>query len=160
MTAARILGILLLIGAAAAADDNARRPTHDQAVKDTKTFLSLLESTHADPYSNLGGKVAFKRKASQLIKDIPADGLTVGDLADRLSAFIVPLKDGHTRLSGASRERWVDPSPPLAVEFGIASDGLWIAGSDLAELQGTRGYKLVAVNGHPVAEMVDLVNSQ
>jgi len=76
--------------------------------------------------------VAFKRKANHFLKDIPADGVTLGDLADRLSAFIVPLKDGHTRLSGTARERWVDPSLKLAVEFGIASDGLWIEGSDLS----------------------------
>lgn len=146
--------------AAAAADDNSRQLTHDQAAKDATTFISLLESTHADPYTNLGGKVAFKRKAQQLIKDIPAGGLAVGELGDRLSAFIVPLKDGHTRLSGASRERWVDSSPRLAVQFGIASDGMWIEGSDLVELKGARGYKLVAVNGHSVPDMLDLVNAQ
>jgi hypothetical protein len=152
--------ILALVAVAAPADDNSRQLTRDQAVKDATTFISLLESTHADPYTNLGGKVAFKRKAQQLIHDIPAAGLTVGDLADRLSAFIIPLKDGHTRLSGASRERWVDPSPRLAVEFGIASDGMWIAGSDLPELKEVHGYKLIAVNGHPVAGMLDLVNAQ
>jgi hypothetical protein len=151
---------LLLILTAAAADDNSRRLGHDQAVKDAKTFLSLLESTHADPYTNLGGKVAFKRRAQQLVKDIPAEGLTVGELGDRLSAFIVPLKDGHTRLSGASRERWVDPSPRLPVEFGVASDGMWVEGSDLPELKDVRGYKLVAVNGHAVPDMLDLVNAQ
>src|SRR5579863_3265729 len=106
--------LALLLVTAAAADDNSRRLTQEQAVKDTRTFLALLESTHADPYTNLGGKVAFKRKAQQLVKDIGAEGITVGELADRLSAFIVPLKDGHTRLSVASRERWVDATPRLA----------------------------------------------
>ena len=155
-----LLVALILTASAAAADDNSRQLTHDQAVKDTRTFLSLLESTHADRYTNLGGKVAFKRKAQQLVKDIPAGGLTVGELGDRLSAFIVPLKDGHTHLSGASRERWVDTSPKLAVEFAVASDGLLIAGSDLPELKGLRGYKLTAVNGHTVPLMLDLVSAQ
>ena len=149
-----------LAAVSAAADDNARRLTHDQAVKDTRYFLSLLESTHADPYTNLGGKVAFKRQANQLVKDIPADGLTVGELADRLSAFILPLHDGHTHLSGASRERWVDPSAQLAVKFGIASDGLFIEGSDLPDLKDAHGARLAAVNGHPVSGMLDLVNAQ
>lgn len=156
----RALTILLLCVVVLAAENEA--PTHltqAQATKDTRTFLSLLESTHPDPYSNMGGKINFKRTAQKLVQDIPADGLSVPELTERLGAFLAPLKDGHTRVRG-SRSRWQDPAPRLAVEFGVASDGLLIESSDLAELKGARGYKLIAVEGHTIAELLKQISGQ
>ncbi|MGC2449743.1 MAG: hypothetical protein WA477_19005, partial [Candidatus Sulfotelmatobacter sp.] len=89
---------LLLFGLCSAilavGEDVPKHLTHDQAFKDTKTFLSLLESTHPDPYTNLGGKVEFKRKAEKLVRDLPADGLSVPELTERLGEFLAPLRDG------------------------------------------------------------------
>lgn len=133
--------------------DEPARLTHAQASKDAKTFIQLLESTHADPYSNLGGKVAFKSKAQQLIGAIPAQGLSTPELAERLAKFIAPLRDGHTNVRGA-RERWQDPSPRLGVQFQIASDGLFLSALDVPELKGARGDKLISVEGHPVPALL------
>src|ERR1051325_270059 len=153
-TVISLLALLLLASLSAVAEDAPPRLTQEQARKDAKTFVQLLEDTHPDPYSNLGGKIAFKRKAQQLIKDIPADGISVPEFTDRLGAFLAPLKDGHTRVRG-SRERWSDPSPKFAVQFEVVSDGLLISSFDLPELKGTRGYKLVAVNGHTIDQLLD-----
>ncbi len=83
---------LLLLGlcsAVLATDEDApKHLTHDQAFKDTKTFLSLLESTHPDPYTNLGGKVEFKRTAEKLVRDLPANGLSVPELTERLGRIL------------------------------------------------------------------------
>jgi hypothetical protein len=133
--------------------------THTQAVSDTRTFIRFLEATHPDPYTNLGGKIAFKWKAKQLVAALPSDGLTVPELADRLAVFVAPLKDGHTRIRG-SREKWQDSSPKLPVRFLILSDGLVLAASDLPGLKGTRGYRLRAVNGHSVAELLERMSSE
>jgi hypothetical protein len=149
-----LLALGLLAGLAAAQTQPPARLTHDQAVKDARTFVRLLEESHPDPYTNLGGKVAFERKAQQLIRDIPAEGLSVPELRDRLAAFTAPLKDGHTRVSGRS-EGWADDSPKLAVKFQIAADGLLISGSDLPQLKGLRGARLVAVNGVTVDQLLD-----
>ena len=154
-----LLPLTLALSVLAATDDTPKHLTQAQAEKDTRTFLSLLESAHPDPYSNLGGKIEFKRTAQKLVRDIPTDGLSVPELTDRLGEFLAPLKDGHTRVRGA-RSRWRDSTPRLAVEFGIASDGLLIESSDLAELKGTHGYKLVAVEGHPVADLLKRVSMQ
>jgi hypothetical protein len=79
--------VLLFLGVAVvisrSGDDVTKHPTHEQAVEDTKTFLSLLESTHPDPYTNLGGKIEFKRKAEKLTDSLPPDGLSVPELTDR-----------------------------------------------------------------------------
>jgi Peptidase family S41 len=141
------------------ADDAAKQLTHEQALKDTKTFLSLLEATHPDPYTNLGGKVEFKRKAEKLTGDLPKDGLSVPELTDRLAAFLAPLRDGHTRVRGA-RSRWQDSSPRLAVQPGIVSDGLVITSFDLPELKGVQGYKLIAVNGYSIAELANRMTGE
>ncbi len=143
----------------ARSDDQPVHLTHEQAAHDTKTFLHLLEATHADPYSNLGGKVAFKQKAQELIRDLPGDGVSVPELADRLAGFIAPLRDGHTTVRG-SRERWHDTSPGLAVQFAIASDGLLISGSDITELKDARGYKLISVNGYSLNQLMEKMSTQ
>lgn len=86
------IAVLIAIGLCSAffafGDDTPKHLTHEQAVKDTKTFLSLLEVTHADPYTNLGGKIAFKKKAEKLVNDLPTDGLSVPELTDRLLSLI------------------------------------------------------------------------
>lgn len=152
----------LIVLSVAALVTFADEPAHlsaDQAAKDAKTFIQLLEDTHPDPYSNLGGKIAFKRKAQELIQSIPSQGLSAPELTDKFAAFLAPLKDGHTNVRGA-RERWQDAAPRLAVEFRIMSDGLLLAGSDLPELKGTRGDKLIAVNGHSVDELVNKFSNE
>ncbi len=153
----RLVFVFFLAILPAGAADKTPRLTHEQAVTDAKAFVQFLEATHPDPYTNLGGKVAFERKAQELTGNLPADGLSVPELADALGRFIAPLRDGHTSVRSA-RERWSDPSPRLAVLFRIASDGLLISAFDVPELKGARGYKLIAVNGKTVANLVDRVS--
>jgi len=157
----RLLTAFLLLPASllVCQQEPVKRLTHEQAVKDTITFLRYLEGTHPDPYTNLGGKIAFKRKAEQLIKDLPADGISVPDFTDRLADFLAPLKDGHTGMRGA-RAKWMDDAPPLPVSFEVASDGLLVSSSDLPELQGTRGYQVVAVDGRPLEQMMNIMSSE
>jgi hypothetical protein len=149
-----LLVISLALGLAAPllADDAPKHLTHEQAVRDTKTFLALLEATHPDPYTNLGGKIEFKKRSEELVHQLPQEGLSVPELTDRLSAFLAPLRDGHTRLRGA-RSRWQDPTPRLALQFEIVSDGLAVSSSDLPELKDLRGCKVIAVNGYPIVEL-------
>ncbi len=154
-----VLFALLLLVVPAGADDQPAHLTHEQAVKDTRTFVQLLEATHPDPYTNLGGKVAFKRKAQQMVKNVPADGFSVPELADALGLFIAPLRDGHTTVRSV-RERWQDPSPRLAVQFRIASDGLLISAFDVPELKGARGSKLIAVNGQTIEHLLDRISAE
>lgn len=151
--------LILLVCLSTLSEDVASHLTQEQARKDAQAFFQLLEDTHPDPYSNLGGKINFERKAEQVVRDIPSAGLSSAELRDRLAAFIAPLKDGHTRVGGLS-ERWSDNSPKLAIEFQIATDGLLISGSDLPELKGLRGCKLVAVDGVTTDELLQRLSAQ
>jgi hypothetical protein len=114
----------------------------------------MLQATHPDPYSNLGGKIAFERRAQRMIKDLPADGLTVGDLAARLGMFVAPLHDGHTNV-GLYNAMWKSRKDPLPVQFQITADTFFVAASDLPELRGTRGYKVLGVDGHRMTELLE-----
>jgi hypothetical protein len=120
-SASRLLFALVLLTALLFSQEPPKHITHEQAVKDANTFFRYLEGTHPDPYTNLGGKVAFKRKAEQLIKDLPADGISVPDFNDRLADFLAPLKDGHTGVRG-SRAKWMDDATPLPVSFKARGD--------------------------------------
>jgi hypothetical protein len=130
------------------------RLTQAQAVKDARAFVQLLELSHPDPYINMGGMVAFHRKARELIKGVPAEGLTASELGERLGAFMAGLRDGHSRVYSSGVGRWRDPLIWLLVDIEVSSDGLFIAGSDIPQLTGTRGYRLRGVNGHPVEDIM------
>jgi hypothetical protein len=144
---------LLSVCTVRAGEAGGARVTQAQAVKDAKTLVQLLEISHPDPYINMGGMVAFHERARALIKGLPPSGLTVQEFAERLEDFLSGLKDGHTRVNGPDMGKYRDTSTGMLVRFGISADGLFISGSNVPELTGTRGYRLLAVNGHPVADI-------
>lgn len=132
------------------------RLSRAQAVGDAKMLVRLLELSHPDPYLNMGGKVEFKRRALELTESIPADGLTVTELRTRLARFLAGLRDGHTFLNPGGDDPWRDPSFWLPVDFSIVSDGLVMVDSDLPQLEGCRGARLLGVNGHDVPELLKM----
>lgn len=145
-----VLTSLLLSGLMGSQEKPNPQLTQSQAVKDAERLVELLELSHPDPYVNFGGKVPFERQVRDLISGTPPEGLRPSELAERLGKFLVRLRDGHTLLYGGGGGRWTDPSIWLLVNFGISADGLFITGSDIAQLRGTRGYRLRGVNGHPI----------
>jgi hypothetical protein len=149
-----LLTTILSAGLVGAQEKPSPRLTQAQAVKDAKAFVELLELSHPDPYINMGGKVAFHRKARDLIKGIPPEGLAASELGERFGGFLTGLRDGHSLVYSAARGKWRDPSIWLLVDIGISSDGLFISGSDIPQLKGTRGYRLRGVNGHPTEKIL------
>lgn len=135
-----------------AAQDFSARLTCAQANQDLKTLIEFLEATHPDPYINMGGKIAFKRKVQEVAGAIPLEGLTVRELRDRLVPFLAGLQDGHTNLF--SMDTWRDPEPCLPVWFGVASDGVFVASSGLEGLKSVKGWRVVGVNGIPLDAII------
>ncbi len=146
-----VLAFVLLVACYSQSQDLNATLTHEQATRDVKTLIDLLEATHPDPYINVGGKIAFKRDAQELSESIPASGLTVRELGDRLDSFLRRLQDGHTHLFYA--DKWRDPDPWLPIRFGVAEDGLFVSAFNVHELEGTRGWRVVGVNGITLAEL-------
>ena len=155
-----LLGLLGIVLIAAGQEQGPARLTKAQALKDTRALVQLLEASHPDPYINMGGKVEFKRRALELERSLPAEGLTVAELRSRLAEFLAGLRDGHTFLNPGRDDPWRDTSLWLPVDFSIVSDGLVIIDSDLPQLEGCRGGRLLAVNGHGVRELLDMMSRQ
>jgi hypothetical protein len=129
---------------------------YEQAVRDTRTFINLLEDTHPDPYTANGGRIEFHRKAQAILAGLPREGLIAGELATRLRELIIPLP-GHSYLND---DLWWDPAAWLPIQFGLAADALFVAGSDLREFEDLIGYRLIAVNGHTVEELVEKMQTR
>ena len=151
----RLLSLSILCVCIAGAQEKPHpKMTQTQAAKDVKAFIQLLELSHPDPYINMGGMVEFHRKARALINGVPPEGLTSSELGERLGVFLSGLKDGHSLLYGAARGKWMDPAIWLLVKIEVSSDGLFVSGSDIPQLSGTRGYRLRGVNGHPIEDIM------
>jgi hypothetical protein len=133
-----------------------RHMSYDQAVRDTRTFINLLEDTHPDPYTAFGGRIEFCRKAQAILTGLPKEGLTVGDLAVRLNELILPLP-GHTSLYLAGRI-FSDNDPPLPIQISVTADALVLTATDLKEFEGLIGYRLAGVNGHTVEKIIQAMH--
>jgi hypothetical protein len=128
-------------------------------VADARELFGLLEATHPDPYRGIGGKIEFKRRTRDLLRDLPQDGIATADFADRLSTFLARLGDGHTFVSGEG-SKWRDPDPWLPIAFTVTRDGLVILGHDIPALVGKRGHRLDAVAGVPIRELADRLSRE
>jgi hypothetical protein len=135
-----------------------RHMSYDQAVRDTRTFINLLEDTHPDPYTAFGGRIEFCRKAQAILTGLPKEGLTVGDLAMRLNELILPLP-GHTSLALVGRIL-SDNHPPLPIQFSVTADALVLTATDLKEFEGLIGYRLAGVNNHTVEQIIQATHRE
>ena len=147
-----VLAFLLFVACHSPSQDLKATLTHEQAIHDVKTLVDLLEATHPDPYINVGGKIAFKRAAQELIESIPASGLTVRELGNRLDPFLRRLQDGHTYMFYYA-DKWKDSAQWLPIRFGVAEDGLFISAFNVHELDGTQGWRVVGANGMSLDEL-------
>jgi hypothetical protein len=147
-----ILAFIFLVVCHSQSQDLKAALTHEQAIHDVETLVALLEATHPDPYINVGGKIAFKRDAQELADSIPASGLTVRELGNRLDPFLRRLQDGHTYLFYYA-DKWRDSEAWLPIRFGVAEDGLFVSAFNVHELDGTQGWKVVGVNGVSLDEL-------
>lgn len=72
--------------------------SNDSIIADFKCFVNYLETIHADPYANYGGRVQFFLKKKEVIEGLKKDSVTsAAELANRISVFLIPLHDGHTK---------------------------------------------------------------
>lgn len=128
------------------------RVSHEQAMADARRLIELLESSHPDPYSPVGGKVVFKRSAAMLLQLVPPDDVDVGHLRNLLDGFLAQLSDGHTHMEREAVS-WYAPPDALPIELDVTVDGLHVVASDVPEMKGTRGYRVLGVNGLPIDEL-------
>ena len=133
---------ILLLSTSVSAQNN--QLTKEQMLEDFQYYVDLLEKTHVDPYTPIGGKVAFKVRVKEFENRITKLPNSVSDFSLLLTEFISFLKDNHTNFSihnntGGSK---IKKMPFL---FGSTTDELFIRAvkEPFAELYGA---KLLSVN--------------
>jgi len=132
------------------------RLTHAQAVSDARYFFDAIEATHPDPYTAIGGKVAFHRRKQALLTALRPEGLSTVELGRQLSDFASALGDGHTFISGDA-VRWNDPDPFLPLAWVATRDAVYLAGHDYADLDRKRGHRLTAVGGFSIETIAERI---
>ena len=136
--------------------ESEERLSQADAVEDILQLAQALSEAHPDPYTALGGPLAFHRRVAEIVDAIPTDGVTRSQLLTRLRPLVAALRDGHTaiRLPGAP----LIPPPGseksgLPFEWDTASERVYIAGVYDEAHRGLLGATLSAVGGVPFAEL-------
>jgi hypothetical protein len=141
--------------AAAAKQPHPTTLTHDQAMRDARQLVRLVEESHPDPYTVMGGKIAFKRKAQELLSSLATGESATSEFGQRLQDFLAGLGDGHTFVRVAESVSSGDdaPKPTVPVKFAVYDAGLVVTGFDTDEMKGTLGYKLLSVSGRTLSDL-------
>lgn len=150
----RALAIAILMTTSLCPALAGQRLPREDVVEDIRFFLRTLEETHPDPYSAFRGKMAFKLRAQELLRRVPAEGLTADELRVLIAPFLGTLGDAHTSLRPPAGDRGGTPRS-LPIVFRVAADATYIAAAT-APYEHLIGTRLTTVQEVPLAELQEL----
>ena len=108
------------------------RISQADAVEDILQLAQALSEAHPDPYTALGGPLAFHRRVAEIASAVPADGMTRSQLLARLRPLVAALRDGHTAIRLPDAPLTPPPGSEksgLPFEWDTASERVYIAGN-------------------------------
>lgn len=151
----RVSSVLLLwyaSGVSALPEDIIDR---DSLVADVREFTRVIETSHPDPYTVGGGRVAYHRRLQELVRELPKEGLAKPNFAMRLQRFLACIGDGHTTmdLPKADEDRTNPGGVPLYL--GVVEQQLYVEAVTDDALEGLIGSRLVSVEGVAVGRLVE-----
>jgi len=129
--------------------------TQEELIEDTRQLAEIIESTHADPYINGGGKIAFHRGVWTILESIPEGGMGTVEYLRLIRPLVASIGDGHTFISTTFRASSTYPGG-VPLLFGVVENSLYVCGlpramrSSHSHLLGAR---LVSVEGVPLDEL-------
>jgi hypothetical protein len=142
--------------------ENEERIPQAEAVEDILQLAQTLCEAHPDPYTAVGGPLAFHRRVAEIVDTVPEDGVTRSQLLTPLRPLVAALRDGHTAirlpeapltpLSGSEKSG-------LPFEWDTASERVYIAGVYDEAHRGLLGATLTAVGGVSFAELARRVGA-
>lgn len=123
-------------------------------IDDVRQLAQIIESTHPDPYTHGGGRIAFHRRLHELLYAIPEEGLTKDDFVKLLRPFLAYIGDQHTSVY---TEYSTDNSAPGGVPFVFEpiEHSVYVLVPFLPSDQKYIGSLLVSVEGVPAGELVE-----
>lgn len=123
-------------------------------VDDVRQLATILESTHPDPYSHGGGKIAFNRRMQNLIRTIPDEGLTKSEFYRHVSPFLASVGDGHTSFWEPYHLNGQNPGG-IPLFFQAVENILYVAGVINPNDEHLIGAKLVSVENVSFKELLN-----
>ncbi len=127
----------------------------ESLIKDLTLLSDIIEQTHPAPYLPFGGKQEFYKTKQDIIRQLPANGLSKVDFCKLLNKFTSKLNDAHTYVS-FPEDSGLKEKMKLPVQFGIATDALFIQKS-VKRYKNLIGCKLTAVNNLNLDSLVRLI---
>jgi len=126
--------------------------SRQQLIEDTRELANIIESTHPDPYSSGGGRIAFHRRLHTVLNAIPDEGMTKGEFYRLLRPFVAGVGDAHTNFT---RGYFIDHTRPggVPLRLRVVEESLVVVGIERPN-QALLGARLVSVEGIPLAELV------
>jgi hypothetical protein len=67
-------------------------------IEDVRQLADIIESSHPDPYTHGGGRIAFRRRLHEVLRSIPQDGMTRDEFMKLLRPFVAAIGDQHTSI--------------------------------------------------------------
>jgi len=131
---------------------------HNALIEDIQQLATTLESSHPDPYTKGGGKIAFHRRLHRLMLSMPEEGMTKEAFQKRLLPFVAAVGDGHTRIHvNYMRDEQRPGGIPLL--FTIIEKTLYVSGVVDEQQRHLIGSTLIAVEDVPFEELCERVTA-
>lgn len=130
-----------------------KKINRDYLIKDVRQLAKILEAAHPDPYFHGGGKIAFHRRMQNVIRAIPAEGMTKIEFYRLLCPFVAAVGDGHTSLNAPY---WLSRSSPggIPLYFKVVENKLYVGEVPDSAYCHLIGSVLVSVEGIEVDELL------
>jgi hypothetical protein len=127
---------------------------HDSLVSDVRQLADMIESVHPDPYTNVGGKIAFHRRLQSVLEAIPDQGMTRVDFYRLLRPFVPAVGDAHTWLQDTYAD---NPGPPFGIPFyfGVVGTDLYVLAVPEERYRPLIGSILISVEDVPLPELLN-----
>ncbi|HZO75001.1 MAG TPA: hypothetical protein VFB60_22530 [Ktedonobacteraceae bacterium] len=125
-----------------------------EAQEDIAQLVQLLTESHPDPYSGMGGPLAFHREVAHILDSLSEEGITDTQLLRLLRPFVAGIHDGHTAIfprSDAEEKEAVR----LWLDWEIVEEQFYVAAVYREEDRSLLGARLKAVEGIAFAELVE-----
>jgi hypothetical protein len=148
-----LLLFLTLIFATGVSHGQESRLKRGLLIEDVRQLADIIESSHPDPYTNGGGRIAFRRRLHEVLRSIPQDGMTRDEFIRLLKPFLAAIGDQHTSIY---TEYETDRTAPggLPFVFEPIERSLYLLVPFSPSDNEYIGSRLVSVEGVPLDSLV------
>lgn len=125
----------------------------DALAADARELVEFVEAVHPEPFVGYEGRVDLHATLERTLRDLP-ESATAEVFYRRAAPLIAGLDDAHSLLQPPDLD---DDDRELPLSFRVGSDGLFVDAVHETRLTGVLGAELLAVDGEPVATLVERV---